>query len=245
MQLTDNTILITGGATGIGFALAEEFVRLGNTVIICGRRENKLEEAKKKLPRLITKVCDVSVRKEREELMDWAIKNFPGLNILVNNAGIQREVTFNQGLYKQDEVSKEIETNLTAPIHLCALFISKLTTQPSSAIINISSGLGFTPLAITPVYSATKAAIHSFTMSLRHQLAKTSTKVFEIVPPIVDTELDQGARDRRQQADRGIKPKEFAVQAIEVIKNDIFDAAIGMAVNLRREGEKLFPMLNR
>ncbi len=245
MKLTDNTILITGGATGIGLALAEEFNRLGNTVIICGRRAAKLEEAKRKLPGLITKECDVSVRKEREELLNWAIKDFPELNILINNAGIQREVRLNRGVYTQDEVAKEIETNLTAPIHLSALFISKLTTQPFSAIINVTSGLAFTPLAITPVYCATKAALHSFTLSLRHQLAKTSTKVYEIIPPIVDTELDQGARDKRQQTDRGMKPKEFAMLATDALKSDVGEIAIGMAADLRNRREELFNAINR
>ena len=245
MQLTDNFILITGGGTGIGFALAEEFIRMGNTVIICGRRANKLDEAKKKMPRLHTKVCDITVRSQREELMDWATKEFPPLNVLINNAGIQREVPFTGGVYKQDEVAKEIETNITAPIHLSALFISKLTVQPHSAIINISSGLAFTPLAIAPVYSASKAAIHSFSLSLRYQLRNTNTKVFEIIPPIVDTELDMGARERRQQADRGIKPADFAHQAIDFIKNNVYEAAIGMAVNLYQKREEVFPMLNR
>jgi uncharacterized oxidoreductase len=245
MQLTDNFILITGGGTGIGLAMAEELVRMGNTVIICGRRANKLEEAKKKMPRLHTKVCDITIRSEREELMDWTIKNFPPLNVLINNAGIQREVPFTSGVYKHDEVAKEIETNITAPIHLSALFISKLTVQPYSAIINISSGLAFTPLAVAPVYSASKAAIHSFSMSLRHQLRNTNTRVFEIIPPIVDTELDMGARERRQQADRGIKPAEFAHLAIDFIKNDVYEAAIGMAVNLYQGREEVFPMLNR
>lgn len=245
MNLTKNTILITGGATGIGYAMAEEFVHLGNTVIICGRRAKQLEEAKKKLPMIITKVCDVSVRKEREELLDWAIKEFPALNILINNAGIQREVHFNRGIYTHQEVALEIETNLTAPIHLSALFISKLTDQPFSAIINISSGLAFTPLAITPVYCATKAALHSFSLSLRHQLSRTTTQVYEIIPPIVDTELDHGARDKREQTDRGMKPKEFAVLALEALKKDVKEAVIGMAADLRNKREELFNAINR
>ncbi|NNM94579.1 MAG: SDR family NAD(P)-dependent oxidoreductase [Bacteroidia bacterium] len=245
MKLTDNTILITGGATGIGFALAGEFIRLGNTVIICGRRENKLAEAKHKLPRLITRVCDVSVRKDREELMDWAFGNFPALNVLVNNAGIQREVRFNKGIYTHNDVAKEIETNLTAPIHLSALFISKLTAQPASAIVNVSSGLAFTPLAITPVYCSTKAALHSFTLSLRYQLSNTATEVYELIPPIVDTELDQGARDKRQLNDRGMKPREFALLAIEALGKGVKEAAIGMAADLRQKREELFNAINR
>jgi uncharacterized oxidoreductase len=245
MQLSNNTILITGGATGIGLSLAEEFLKLGNTVIICGRRESKLNETKQKYPSIHIRVCDVSKKNEREELSKWALTNFPELNILINNAGIQREVSFTSGSYNHEEVSKEIETNLTAPIHLSALFTSQLIKQKQSAIINVSSGLGFTPIAIMPVYCATKAAIHSFSLSLRHQLSKTSVKVFELIPPIVDTELDQGARDKRNQTDRGMKPAEFAMQAINALKEDIYEAPIGMAAGLRQKREEMFPMLNR
>ena len=106
--------------------------------------------------------------------------------------------------------------------------------QKESAIINVSSGLGFVPLAICPVYCATKAAVHSFCISLRHQLKNTSIKVFEIIPPIVDTELDKGARDKRGQEDRGIPPSEVAVAALKGIEKDEFEIAVGMAQNLRK-----------
>ena len=187
-----NTILITGGATGIGFALAETLVNAGNKVIICGRRENKLKEAKHKLPQIQIKVCDVSKEKEREALFVWAKDNYPGLNVLINNAGIQRMVNLKKGTKELFNGENEIETNLVAPIYLSAYFIPWFLKKKEAAIINVSSGLGFVPIAAMPVYCATKAAIHSFTISLRHQLKDTSIKVFEIVPPAVDTELGKG-----------------------------------------------------
>ena len=166
MKINGNTILITGGATGIGFALAQAFVREDNEVIICGRREQKLKEAKNKLPQIHTTVCDLSKGKEREALYNWLKSNFKDLNILVNNAGIQRMIDFKNGIYNLSEGENEIDINLTAPIHLSAYFIPDLIRQKESAIINISSGLAFIPIASMPVYCATKAAMHSFSVSI-------------------------------------------------------------------------------
>lgn len=170
LKLSGNTILITGGATGIGFSLAEAFVKLGNTVIICGRREDKLNEAKEKLPGIIIKRCDVSREEERKALYDWIESNFKGINVLVNNAGIQRPIDFRKGMEDILKNGDEIEINLRSQIYLSARFIPLLSKQKDATIINISSGLGFAPLATFPIYCATKAAIHSFSVSLRYQL---------------------------------------------------------------------------
>lgn len=233
MKIKGNTILITGGATGIGFSLAEALVNAGNGVIICGRRENKLKEAKDKLPQIHTRVCDLSKEKERKSLYDWVSSNFKDINILVNNAGIQRMVNLRKGTRDLFDGEDEIEINLTAPIHLSAYFIPLLLKRKEAAIVNISSGLGFVPIASMPVYCATKAAIHSFSLSLRHQLKDTSIKVFEIIPPIVDTGLDKGARGERGQQDRGIPPSEVARATLKALENDEYELAVGMAENLR------------
>lgn len=243
MKLSNNVILITGGATGIGLGLAEQFLSLGNTVIICGRRENKLLEAKAKFPQLNIKVCDLTSQTDREHLADWIIKKFPGINILINNAGIQNNFNLKKPIDITDVV-KECETNFIAPVHLCNLFSDQLKKHSEAAIVNITSGLAFTPLAFMPVYCATKAALHSFSLSLRHQLSGTSIKVFEIAPPIVDTELDGGARDERGQSDRGIRPIEFARLALEAIQIDEYETAIGFAANLKLKREELFNKLN-
>ena len=233
MKTSENTILITGGATGIGFSLAQEFVKAGNEVIICGRRENKLEEAKRKLPQIHTKACDLSKEEERKELYEWVRSNFENINILVNNAGIQRSIDFKKGTDELFGGEDEIETNLKAYIHLSAYFIPIFLKRKEAAIINVSSGLCFVPLAIMPVYCSTKAAVHSFSMSLRHQLKDTSIKVFEIIPPTVDTELDRGARAQRGQQERGIPPAEVANAAINALGKNEYEVAIGMAQNLR------------
>jgi uncharacterized oxidoreductase len=244
MKITGNTILITGGSTGIGLALAEAFLREGNQVIICGRREKKLQEAKSKFPSLHVRVCDVSKDSERETLFQWATNAFPSLNLLINNAGIQKEVDFRTGAVDLSGDEDEIDINLKAPIHLSTLFIPHLIKQGESAIVNITSGLAFTPLAVVPIYCATKAGLHSFTQSLRHQLRNTSIKVFEVAPPIVDTELDRGARENRKQESVGILPLEVAEAALLGMKEDQLEIVIAKAINLRSAPEKMFNIIN-
>lgn len=189
MNLADNTVLITGGASGIGFALAERFVRAGSTVIVCGRRADKLQEAQQQLPGLHTHGCNVGNAAERVALLEWVRTEFPALNVLVNNAGIQNRVQLATDTEDWEARRQEITINVEAPIHLAMLFVSHLQTQPNPAIINVTSGLAFAPAAFVPIYSATKAALHSFTLSLRHQLKQTPIQVLEIVPPAVNTDL--------------------------------------------------------
>ncbi len=249
MKTSGNTVLVTGGATGIGLSLAAAFIKAGNEVIICGRRENKLKEAEVKLPQIYTRVCDLNLEKERKALYDWVSSNFPDINILVNNAGIQRMIDFHKGTEDLSNGEDEIEVNLKAPIHLSACFIPVLLKQKESAIINISSGLAFVPLAVLPVYCATKAAIHSFSISLRHQLRDTSIKVFEIIPPIVDTELDKGTREEREVEYRGIPPVEVSKVTLNALKNNEYEVAIGMAQYLmtgsRNNPEQIFQNMNK
>ncbi|MBA4541444.1 MULTISPECIES: SDR family oxidoreductase [Thermoactinomyces] len=189
MNISGNTILITGGASGIGLAFAERFLQAGNEVIIVGRREAKLKEAKEKFPKLHTRVCDVANVEDRLSLFQWVKSEFPELNVLVNNAGIQQRVNLLRADKEWDYYRQEIAINLDGPIHLCMLFIPHLVKKQNAAIINVSSGLSLAPGVWVPVYSATKAALHSFTISLRHQLADTDVKVIEVLPPAVNTDL--------------------------------------------------------
>lgn len=185
MKLTNNKILITGGASGIGYGLTERFVQENNTVIICGRRETALQEVKEKFPSVITKVCDLSIEKERIELYNWVSENHSDLNVLVNNAGIQNWMTISDNEFYEKTV-EEVNTNVLAPIHLTTLFINlkKLDT-----IINVTSGLAFVQLSKVPVYCATKAFFHSFTLSLRHMLKSKNIEVIEMIPPALNTDL--------------------------------------------------------
>lgn len=189
MNLASSTILITGGATGIGFALASRFVDAGSTVIVCGRREDALAEAKAKVPALHTIACDVSRAADREALAKRVTTEFPALNALVNNAGIQRRAPFADDAAAWAEREQEIAINLAAPAHLTALLVPHLANKPNAALLNVTSGLAFVPAVFAPMYCATKAAMHSLTVSLRYDLKKRGIEVIEIIPPAVNTDL--------------------------------------------------------
>ncbi|GAB3867556.1 SDR family oxidoreductase [Hymenobacter segetis] len=190
MNLATNTILLTGGASGIGLALAVRFLRAGSTVIIVGRRADKLAEAQQRYPGLITRQANIADVAERLELVRWATTEYPALNVLVNNAGIQNRIQLaDDAATDWEQRREELVINVEAPIHLATLLVPHLRQQPGAAIINVTSGLSFAPAAFVPIYSATKAALHSFTLSLRHQLVPTGISVLEIVPPAVDTDL--------------------------------------------------------
>jgi len=246
MRMSANTVLITGGGTGIGFCLAQALVKAGNVVLICGRREEKLREAARRCPALQSTVCDISTEEGRKALADWAVAR--GVNILVNNAGMQREIDFTRGLPALTEGDNEIRCNLEGPVFLTARLLPHLLRGENAAIVNVSSGLGFVPLTIMPVYCATKAAIHSFTLSLRRQLSETGVRVFEVIPPTVNTELDRGARARRGQVDRGIPPEEVAAAVMKGMAEERPEIAVGLAANLiagsRTDFDRLFQSMN-
>lgn len=177
--------MITGGATGIGLGLTERFLAEGNTVIICGRRSEPLQAVKEKHPLVITRVCDLTLEADRLAMYDWIAANHPDLNMLVNNAGIQQWMSIaEQEFY--DKSLTEITTNIIAPLHLTSLL---LNLSSLNCIINVTSGLAFVQMAKVPVYCATKAFFHSFTLSLRHMLKAKNISVLEMIPPALNTDL--------------------------------------------------------
>jgi uncharacterized oxidoreductase len=185
MKITGKKILITGGATGIGLGLVQQFIQDHNTVIVCGRRKEPLIEAVIKFPSLIIHQCDLAVPEERVGLFNWVAESHKDLNILVNNAGIQNWMNIaDENFYTRAE--QEITINIEAPIHLSAMFTQLKSLE---TIINVTSGLSFVPLTKAPVYSATKAFFHSFTLSLRSQLKAKNIDVIEIIPPALNTDL--------------------------------------------------------
>jgi len=185
MKLSGNKILITGGASGIGLGMAERFVKENNTVIICGRRAEALKEAAAKLPNVITRQCDLSQSDGRIELFEWIAREHSDLNVLVNNAGIQHWMSVIDDDFFT-KAKEEIVTNIEAPLHLTSLF---LKLKSPDTILNVTSGLSFAPFIKVPVYSATKAFLHSFTDSLRPLLKSKNIEVIEVVPPALNTDL--------------------------------------------------------
>lgn len=243
MDISGNTVLITGGTSGIGQAFAEKFYRAHSQVIVCGRRQHRLDQLRHTYPGLITITCDVSEESQRRSLHAQILHEFPQTNVLINNAGIQlatnltREVNLNR-------IREEVETNLVAPLHLASLFASHLAEKPLSALVNVSSGLAFVPIAFMPVYCATKAALHSLTISLRYQLRATGVQVFEIIPPSVDTELGHERRADKTQSHGGMPVSEFIKEAMDALQNDVLEAPIGQAKGIRAMGEELFARMN-
>jgi len=185
MKLSNNTILITGGATGIGLGLTEQFLRENNKLIICGRRAGTLEEVAAKHPDVVTRVCDIASEQERTELFAWLAAEHPDLNVLVNNAGVQHWMNVTDDDFYA-RTKQEIAINIEAPLHLTQLF---LRLPAARTVMNVSSGLAFSPFSKVPVYCATKAFLHSFTLSLRHLLKKNNVEVIEIIPPALNTDL--------------------------------------------------------
>ena len=197
MQISGNTILITGGGSGIGRALAEAFHRRGNKVIVAGRRQAALDAVREANPGIATATLDVADPQDIARFAAQIARDYPTLNVLLNNAGIMQPEDWRAAEVNTSIAEATIATNLLAPIRLTAALLPLLRKQAKSSVLNVSSGLAFLPLAITPTYSATKAAIHSFSDSLRYQLKGTGVDVVEIAPPYVQTELmgEQQAND--------------------------------------------------
>ena len=203
MNTTGNTILITGGGSGIGRALAESFHSLGNQVIIAGRRQSVLDETTAANPGMASIVINIEDPADIRKVAAQLANEHPTLNAVIHNAGIMRPENLLAEGPDQDKAlanaESTIATNLLGPILLTAALLPQLLKQPHATIFTESSGLGFIPMALTPTYNATKAAIHSYTQALRYQLQSTNIQVIELVPPYVQTELmgSQQASDPR------------------------------------------------
>lgn len=215
MQLTNNTILITGGGSGIGRGLAEAFHALGNQVIIAGRGHKSLDETTAANPGMKSLTLDVSDPESIRSFADRITGEFPLLNVLINNAGVMRPEKLLADSFETEDAEAMITTNLIGPIRLTGALLPLLKKQPRAAIMNVSSGLAFVPLAMTPTYNATKAAIHSYSESLRYQLKDTKIDVLELIPPYVQTSL----MGQHQASDPNAMPlPEFIKEVMQILQ---------------------------
>ena len=239
LKITDNTILITGGSTGLGLALAEELIKQDNTVIICGRSIEKLNNAKIKIPDLITYECDISNEQSICTLIENIRKKHSSLNLLINNAGLMHlhDVANDSLSLKNQEM--EILTNFYGVVALCDKLIPILKSKEQSAILNITSGMAYMPFSVAPVYAASKAAVHSYSQSIRQALEKTSVKIFEALPPMIDTEM---SKDIEMPGMKKISSEKLAKIIIKGLQNDKLEIRPGMSAMMIRM-YKMFPWM--
>jgi uncharacterized oxidoreductase len=228
MKITENTIFITGGGSGIGRGLAEALHKQGNQVIISGRRKGHLEEVVKANPGMKSIELNVEDPSSIASVAKKLIADFPKLNVVINNAGIMSP-DFVENPIDDKVVESIVTTNLLGPIRVTSAFIEHLKKQPSAAVITVSSGLAFVPLSITATYSATKAAIHSYSLSLRHRLKNTTVKVVEIAPPWVKTELMGESDDPRQ-----MPLDEFIAEATKILATHADEVVVERAQFFRK-----------
>jgi uncharacterized oxidoreductase len=221
MDLSNRTVLVTGGSSGIGLGIAEAFLQAQSRVIICGRDVEKLQMVEKRHPEITTIPCDVGDAPQRQALAREVLRRFPDLDILVNNAGIQRYIDLKKGYEDLKSGEDEIAINFVSTVELTALFISHLLKRPAASIINVSSALGLMPMVNMPVYCATKAAIHTYTLVLRQQLKNTPVKVVEILPPTVETGLNQAGRSAARNRYKGISVEEYIPTVIQGLESDM------------------------
>jgi len=235
MSFTGNTVLITGGTSGIGRALAEDLQRKGNHVIIAGRRKNLLDEVTRANPGMSAVELNMDDASDIGRVAQQLTRDYPALNAVIHNAGIMKPEDLKKGELETAEAV--ITTNLLGPIRLTAALMPHLLQQPHATIFTVSSGLAFVPLALTPTYNATKAAIHSWTMSLRWQLRDTNVRVREIIPPWVATEL-MGAVPTDPRA---MPLDDFIRETVSLIDTDADEITVQRVLPLRNaaKGDEL------
>jgi uncharacterized oxidoreductase len=217
MKLTKRTILITGGTSGIGMEMARQLLSRGNVVIVTGRDQSRLDEAKRALPSLHIVKSDVSDPAAITSLQAEVVARFPALDVLINNAGIMRNLNLNDSRGLED-INREIEVNLSGPVRMVQQFLPHLKSRKEALIVIVSSGLAFIPLPVSPIYCATKAALHSYTQSLRVHLKETNVRAIELAPPGTETPLFRGEFEAEMKGQKGMDVSVLVRKAIAGIE---------------------------
>jgi uncharacterized oxidoreductase len=228
MNISNKTVLITGGGSGIGFEAAKALSKKGNKVIIVGRNEEKLQQAAKQLNNVTAIACDIAVQADVENLVKQVKDNFSDLSVLVNNAGAAYAYQLSAEANAFDKASEEMLVNYLSLIRLTEALLPVLSQQNEAAIVNVSSIVVFAAGTSIPTYSASKAAVHSYTQSLRHTLSKdTNIKVFELMPPLVNTDFS-----KEIGGENGIPASEVAEGLVTALEKDEYEIHIGMTAQL-------------
>jgi uncharacterized oxidoreductase len=229
VKMSNNTVLITGGGSGIGLELARMLARQGNWVLICGRNPEKLERAQREIEGLEIRACDLALARDRETLSAWVLDRFADLNILVNNAGIAQQLDLTGDQFSLEAIARELATDLQAPVDLTLRLLPHLRRQKQAAIINVTTGLVYSPDASTPIYSSAKAGLHAWTGALRFQLRRSGIKVFEVLPPIVATEMIKGLGIEIKDA---VPPAQVAEAIVKGVAEDVSEIRVGATKSL-------------
>lgn len=245
MKLQDNTILITGGGSGIGVALAKK-LSVSNKVIICGRNFMKLQDVKNQFPKIEIIQCDISNGESVRNLIAEIQKKYSSLNFLINNAGIMKFWNLTNSDSNSEELYPEIQTNLIGTIGLTQALLPHLLKQNKGYILNVSSVLAFVPMSAAPIYSATKSALHSYSISLRQQLENRNIKVFELLPAAIDTEMAVTIKKSigMQSQSKDMSPERLAELTLKAIQQDVIEIRPGMA-NMLYKINQLLPTVAR
>lgn len=228
MNISGNTVLITGGTRGIGLALTKQLADMNNRVVIVGRNVQKLETISRENYNISSICCDLSRQEELDKLLVTIQQKFTEVNILINNAGQQYNYYLTEESLPYQRIDEEIQVNFTSVVKLSTMLLPVLNTKKEAAIVNVSSGLAFAPKENAAVYCATKAAIHNFSTVLRYQLEKTSIKVFELIPPLVETEMTAGRGSGK------MLPKDVATVFCKALSSNIFEINVGKIKVMRK-----------
>jgi len=228
MKLNKKTALVTGGGSGIGLAISKELLASGVRVVISGRNKIKLENAKQQFPNLEIEECDITNTEQIKSLVKTLEEKYGGIDLLINNAGVFEQVDYTKQIDSFDLQEHEINVDFTSPLRVIHYFLPMLKSREEAAVINVSSALAYVPLSLAPVYCASKAALHSWTRSFRYQMANTKIKVFELMPPLVETEMVGDFKGQKM-----MKPERLAKDFIKGLLTDKLEITPGQSSQLK------------
>ena len=244
MKLDKKTALVTGGGSGIGLAISAALLESGVKVIICGRNTTKLEKAKQQYPALEIKECDITNAEQIRALLGEVEHKYGGIDLLINNAGLLEQVDYRNPIDSFEMHEYEVNVDFTGPLRMIHYFLPMLKNRKESAVVNVTSGLAFVPLSLAPVYCASKAGLHSWTRSFRYQMTNTPVKVFELMPPLVETDMVSDFKGQTM-----MQPDVVARDLIKALLADKFEITPGQASQLkmmsRLAPKFIFKMLNK